>query len=35
MDGVKISNQEQQNENLAYLVKRRKTKNNIKIKVIW
>ena len=34
MDGVKISNQGQQNENLVYLVKRRKTKNNIKIKVI-
>ena len=34
MDGVKISNQGQQSENLVYLVKRRKTNNNIKIKVI-
>ena len=34
MDGVKISNQGQQNENLVYLVKRRKTMNDIKIKVI-
>ena len=34
MDGMKISNQGQQSGNLVYLVKRRKTKNNIRIKVI-